>query len=268
IGVALRAIKDFAIPFNYDDELFWKYLTASDSEFAPPRRIIEEESSETEKKLLDIFEENNKNEKQKNSSKIIASINDLPRQSVFARERFSGFRNSLRVGLPIMVTTVIYRQNIKNLPVLFNKIISLFKTFASDSPIFLELRLIYIEGTEPILLKKSLPENFFIVKKMVEKSVDIAFDAGAKLTLWNFPLCYLHNYKKIINTKIAERQSRRLIKIHKVAQLKNAEVRDWEDYLKSDQACFKCQLKSSCSGMDVEYIKKYDFHKFKPFIGP
>ncbi|MBU2220292.1 hypothetical protein KJ665_04100, partial [Patescibacteria group bacterium] len=209
-----------------------------------------------------------KNEKQKNSSKIIASINDLPRQSVFARERFSGFRNSLRVGLPIMVTTVIYRQNIKNLPVLFNKIISLFKTFASDSPIFLELRLIYIEGTEPILLKKSLPENFFIVKKMVEKSVDIAFDAGAKLTLWNFPLCYLHNYKKIINTKIAERQSRRLIKIHKVAQLKNAEVRDWEDYLKSDQACFKCQLKSSCSGMDVEYIKKYDFHKFKPFIGP
>ena len=33
IRVALREIKDFAIPFKIDDEIYWKYLTADESEF-------------------------------------------------------------------------------------------------------------------------------------------------------------------------------------------------------------------------------------------
>jgi hypothetical protein len=49
IRVALRAIKDFAIPIQKQDGVYWKYLTASEEEIAPegipeeqPKEIIEE----------------------------------------------------------------------------------------------------------------------------------------------------------------------------------------------------------------------------------
>ena len=76
IRVALREIKDFAIPFKKDEEIFWKFFTISDDEI---RKILEEpekqeelekrkeiisqdkkekiiEKNENEKKTLDIFD--------------------------------------------------------------------------------------------------------------------------------------------------------------------------------------------------------------------
>ena len=45
IRVALRAIKDFAIPFEKNNELYWKYLTANEKEF-----VEEEKENSQEKK--------------------------------------------------------------------------------------------------------------------------------------------------------------------------------------------------------------------------
>jgi len=42
IRVALRAIKDFAFHFKKNDEIFWRYLTASESEFKKEIKPIEE----------------------------------------------------------------------------------------------------------------------------------------------------------------------------------------------------------------------------------
>ncbi len=42
ISVALRAIRDFAIPFRYNEEIFWRYFLSHESEFAIPK-ISEEE---------------------------------------------------------------------------------------------------------------------------------------------------------------------------------------------------------------------------------
>ena len=42
IRVALRGIKDFAFPFRRNNEIFWRYLTASESEFKNDIKPIEE----------------------------------------------------------------------------------------------------------------------------------------------------------------------------------------------------------------------------------
>jgi hypothetical protein len=42
IRVALRGIKDFALPFRRDNEIFWRYLTAPESEFKNNIKPIEE----------------------------------------------------------------------------------------------------------------------------------------------------------------------------------------------------------------------------------
>lgn len=42
IRVALRSIRDFAIPFKKGDEIYWKYLTASEDEFEEYKKNVEE----------------------------------------------------------------------------------------------------------------------------------------------------------------------------------------------------------------------------------
>lgn len=58
IRVALRAIRDFAIPFKQGEEIIWRYHTIPESEFKLTKPIIQEEPKEIEKpKELNIFEE-------------------------------------------------------------------------------------------------------------------------------------------------------------------------------------------------------------------
>ena len=201
---------------------------------------------------------------QENLSKIIASINDLPERSQIAKQRFEGLKKALLMGLPSMVTVVIYLDNLKDLPELSKRLRDLFETYAPDKFLHVEFRLIYIEGTLPKLLKLSLPTRICEIKKAIQKSIDILDAPKIKVTLWNFPLCYLDNYEKVKNEAIMERQARKLIKIHKDAQLKNFEIRDWEVYLKPHQECLKCKLNNFCSGIDKAYITKYHFSKLKP----
>jgi hypothetical protein len=163
-----------------------------------------------------------------------------------------------------MVTTVLYRGNIKDLPVLSVKLINLFNRFGVCFS--LEFRLIYVEGTIPSLLKISLPRNFATLKKSLEESITMLSRANVSFTLWNFPLCYLENPKPLASAKMKERQERRLVKIHKDAQMKKAEIRDWEDYLKPHQACQKCRLKEACSGIDRDYIEKYNFPRVQSLV--
>lgn len=79
IRVALREIKDFAIPFKKDEEICWKFFTISDDEIRSiienseekeiieiKEKIIEENKEEleiTEEKVLDIFDKETKSEK-------------------------------------------------------------------------------------------------------------------------------------------------------------------------------------------------------------
>jgi hypothetical protein len=116
------------------------------------------------------------------------------------------------------------------------------------------------------LLKKSLPTDFEKVKESLEAAIKILNIHKINITLWNFPLCYLDNPLMLKDGAMAERQNRRLIKIHKNAQMENAEIRDWEDYLKLHQECKNCRLKNFCSGIDPDYIKKYHFPKLKPLL--
>ena len=52
IRVALRSIRDFAIPFRKNDEIFWRYFTVPETEV----RVEEKSVKKPEEKELDIFE--------------------------------------------------------------------------------------------------------------------------------------------------------------------------------------------------------------------
>lgn len=82
IRVALRSIKDFAFPFENNGEVYWRYLTATESEFKKepskekqpektPKKSDEEKKEEQEKesKGLDIFDKENKNSEEKSKTK-------------------------------------------------------------------------------------------------------------------------------------------------------------------------------------------------------
>ncbi len=60
IRVALRAIKDFAIPFKKDEQIIWRYLTIPESEFKikeKPKKVEKETEPEKREIELGIFEE-------------------------------------------------------------------------------------------------------------------------------------------------------------------------------------------------------------------
>lgn len=56
IRVALREIKDFAIPFREGDEIFWRYLTIPRSEFNQSKASPIKQKEEPGEKPLDIFD--------------------------------------------------------------------------------------------------------------------------------------------------------------------------------------------------------------------
>ena len=64
IRVALRAIKDFAIPFKYDGEIYWRYLKTTESEIKSifePEVVVKENSKEEQiKEKKQISEKENK----------------------------------------------------------------------------------------------------------------------------------------------------------------------------------------------------------------
>jgi hypothetical protein len=54
IRVALRGIKDFAIPFEHQGELFWRYHTAPESEFKSPKKTPEPKPEIKSEKIPEI----------------------------------------------------------------------------------------------------------------------------------------------------------------------------------------------------------------------
>ena len=61
IRVALREIKDFAVPFKKDEEIFWRYFTIPITEFKITEKPKKIEKKKTEK-TLDIFDASGKKE--------------------------------------------------------------------------------------------------------------------------------------------------------------------------------------------------------------
>lgn len=207
---------------------------------------------------------NYKSKKQEKLSKIIVSINDLPSKSESAKRRYSGLENAFLARLPLIITVLIYRDNLDDLIKLSELLRNSFEKYLPDKFLHVEFRLMYIEGTLPKLLKISLPTEFSRLKKAVEGSIKILNTPKIKVTLWNFPLCYLDSPESAKNEAIAERQARRLVKVYKDSQLDKTEIRKWEAYLKPHEECKKCTLNDVCSGIDKGYITEYGFPKLKP----
>jgi len=76
IRIALRAIKDFAIPFEKESKIIWRYFIIPESEFNEPKKIkenpkeeIKKESEEQETKEVEIIPEKKKAKKKTISRK-------------------------------------------------------------------------------------------------------------------------------------------------------------------------------------------------------
>lgn len=80
IRVALRAIRDFAIPFKKNEEISWRYFTVSEKEFKGPGRIttplkISRLNTPKQKQELNIFDKPIKKErKRKEQSEFVKNV--------------------------------------------------------------------------------------------------------------------------------------------------------------------------------------------------
>ena len=74
IRVALRAIKDFAIPFKKQDEIYWRYISVSEADFPEPKGVPQNNQGRIVegKKDLNIFDDSEKKEIKKTVKKKIA----------------------------------------------------------------------------------------------------------------------------------------------------------------------------------------------------
>lgn len=98
IRVALREIKDFAIPFRKDEEIFWRYFTISEEEFTTQKteNKIEEkiEIAEEvpmpkveEKKIEDIFESPEEEQEEICEVQIIAPTSEEMTEQISKKEK-------------------------------------------------------------------------------------------------------------------------------------------------------------------------------------
>jgi len=68
IRVALRVIKDFAVAFKKDDEIFWRYFLIPETEFKIKEKIEKKPVKEQKSKELDIFGKKKKKQSKKRTS--------------------------------------------------------------------------------------------------------------------------------------------------------------------------------------------------------
>ena len=104
IRVALRSIKDFAIPFKKNEEIFWRYFTISEKELKEPKierlKITKQESSE-----LNIFDKPvkksiSKKTSEKKSDKFFNRVKEfLSRESIEIMDIESFDKNELILGI-------------------------------------------------------------------------------------------------------------------------------------------------------------------------
>ena len=205
------------------------------------------------------FYKNFKTKKQELASCVIGSINDLPRTDSNADLRIKGLIAALKIGLPVMITIVLYQKNIKDLPLIVARLKKIFRRYSPGKTMQIELRFIYIEGTREKLLNKSIPRKFKVLIDSVEESLGLLNSKGIRVSLWNFPLCYLKNPLCIANSGITLKMERHFIKVNKDLQLKNVITRNWNEYLKPHEECKKCTLNSICSGIDKDYFIKFNY---------
>jgi hypothetical protein len=75
IRVALRAIKDFAIPFKKDEEIFWRYFTTPETELEIKTPVIKREPV-SKKEEFDIFDEQKTKTTKKKATKKTSKVNE------------------------------------------------------------------------------------------------------------------------------------------------------------------------------------------------
>ena len=96
IRVALREIKDFAVPFKKDEEIFWRYFSIPITEFkiAEKPRKIEEKKTE---KTLDIFDASGKKERTKRMQKKKISKTSQKERNFFNKAKEFLARKSIEL---------------------------------------------------------------------------------------------------------------------------------------------------------------------------
>jgi len=77
IRVALREIKDFAIPFKKDDQFYWKYLMVSDQELISEQIIVSKKEEIKDKKKIIKKEIFNKKTPQKKGDKFFNKVKEF-----------------------------------------------------------------------------------------------------------------------------------------------------------------------------------------------
>jgi len=168
IRVALREIKDYAIPFKKDEEIFWKFFTISDDEI---RSMIEKPA---EVEVIEIIQEENRIKETAIINEKVLDIFDVEKKPDSEQVQVSSVKNVERKKKEpvkkIKKETKIKKPNKKKDENFFNKI----KEFLAEQKIEIMDIINFKNDEAKIRIKKNNSEELlfaFNKKKITEKEI-------------------------------------------------------------------------------------------------
>jgi len=181
IRVALRSIKDFAIPFQKNNNLFWRYLTIPENEFKSKEESEEKEKQKESKEIIESSSEQSKKEIPKQEIEI---FDNKPKEILKATKQ------------KITKKKIIKKSSEKKNDKFFNKI----KDFLSEK----QIEISGIEGFSKndltLKIKKGNEEKILVAynkKRLTEADIVNAHKKAKEQNLRYIIYCFGEPLKKL-----------------------------------------------------------------------
>jgi len=166
---------------------------------------------------------------------------------------------------------VLTEKNLVASPKIFNFIRNLFRSYYRNSTSFfgMELRIPFlVEGVSGTFSSIPSPRR---IKKYATNLFSLATKDGIPLKLRNMPLCYIENFMEqggdyfVRSSKPAEL---RVVEFgpDSIGEIAKIKPKPFLPEVIKTKKCRGCRQFLKCSGIDSDYLKKFDYPPPNPFI--
>ena len=168
------------------------------------------------------------------------------------RQTVRGIRNVKRLGLPILLNSVVTRANTPHLPAMAALCVAL----EVDQ---FQLAFVHALGTAAVNFEEIVP-RLGRVAPLLQQALSIGQRAGVRVMTEAVPLCFLGEYRHLAAEWILPRA--RIYDADKIVEDYTA-LRLSEGKAKGD-VCQRCALEESCEGPWREYPEHFGWGEFEP----
>lgn len=216
IRVALRSIRDFAMPFKKDEEIFWRYFKTNPEEFQYSKKILEKHFSENKETTKSSLE---KKEIKQIPKETTINLEPKPSQEIALEEKIT--KQKQKSGLDIFDKPTLEKkekkkvQNKKTSSKQNEKFFNKVKDFLAEQSI--EIADILSFNKDELILKVKNPSEKILIaynkKRLAEKEIISAYKKASEYNLPYILISFGEPLKKTQNLIEALKNLDRLEKI-------------------------------------------------------